>query len=240
MTELEHDHSEDAIRNRLAQELKPSYVRDWVYGGIDGAVTTFAIVAGVVGADLPARVILILGVANLVADGISMAAGNYSATKSEVDDLARMREVEKRHIALAPEGEREELRQIMAAKGLQGAALEEVVAALSSDEGLWIDTMLKEEYGMATVTRDPKMSALSTFVAFFLCGAVPLLPFLLGLPSAFTIAISLTACVFFAIGSLKSIWSLSPWWRSGLETLVIGLSAAGAAYGIGYLLKGLG
>ena len=101
---LEHDHSEDGIRVRLAEENRPNYVRDWVYGGIDGAVTTFAIVAGVVGAALSAKVILILGLANLIADGFSMAASNYSGTKTEVDDLERLREIERRHIALVPGG----------------------------------------------------------------------------------------------------------------------------------------
>ena len=66
--QLEHDHSESAIRRRLAEERRPNYVRDWVYGGIDGAITTFAIVAGVIGAALSSKVIVILGLAYLVAD----------------------------------------------------------------------------------------------------------------------------------------------------------------------------
>lgn len=239
MSSLEHDHSSSAIAERLSKERKPNYVRDWVYGGIDGAVTTFAIVAGVVGAEMSSGVILVLGLANLVADGISMAASNYSGTQSEVDDLARLREIEKKHIALVPEGEREELRQILAAKGLRGKALQEAVTTMSSDETIWVDTMIAEEYGVSTVLRNPLLSALSTFVSFFICGAVPLLPFVLGLPSAFLSAIILTSLVFFTIGSLKSMWSLAPWWRSGLETLAIGLFAAGAAYIIGDALKGI-
>lgn len=239
MQELEHEHTKTAIARRLAEENKPNYVRDWVYGGIDGAVTTFAIVAGVVGADLSSKVIVILGLANVVADGISMAASNYSGTKSEVDDVARLREIEKKHIALVPEGEREELRQIMAAKGLKGKALEEAVDAFSSDEEQWVNTMLTEEYGLSTTMRDPMKSALSTFAAFFLCGMIPLIPFVLSMPAAFTIATILTGGVFFAIGSLKSLWSLSPWWHSGAETLGIGLFAAGTAYYIGYALNGL-
>jgi hypothetical protein len=97
---LEHDHSEDSIRVRLAEDNHPNYIRDWVYGGIDGAVTTFAIVAGVVGAELATKVILILGLANLVGDGFSMAASNYSGTKTEVDDAKRnqmMKEAQRIH-----------------------------------------------------------------------------------------------------------------------------------------------
>ena len=112
-SDLDEEHTPAAIRERLAQLPKPSYLRDWVYGGIDGAITTFAIVAGVIGAELSARVILILGLANLLADGFSMAAGNYSATKSEVDDAKRLRAIEQHHIEAVPEGEREEVRQLL-------------------------------------------------------------------------------------------------------------------------------
>ena len=110
---MEHGHTAEEITQRLSEERRANYVRDWVYGGIDGAITTFAIVAGVIGAALSAKIIIILGLANLLADGLSMAASNYSGTKAEVDDMARLREVERRHIALTPDGEREEIRQMV-------------------------------------------------------------------------------------------------------------------------------
>ena len=88
---MEHGHSREAIARRLARPPSVSYLRDWVYGGIDGAVTTFAIVAGVVGADLSNRVVLILGLANVVADGFSMAASNFSGTRTELEEKAHLR-----------------------------------------------------------------------------------------------------------------------------------------------------
>jgi VIT1/CCC1 family predicted Fe2+/Mn2+ transporter len=235
---LEHKHTADAIRKRLLAGAKPNYLRDVVYGGIDGAVTTFAVVAGVVGASLSANIVIILGLANLLADGISMAAGNYSATKTEVDELERLRDMEYRHIAQDPDGEREEIRQIMAMKGLDGDTLEHAVEAITSDRERWVATMLFEEHGQSGTVRDPMTAAVSTFAAFIVCGAVPLLPFLL-LPyeAALPVALTTTSVVFFAIGSLKSRWSLARWWTSGLETLLIGLAAALAAYLIGYLLR---
>lgn len=235
---LEHKHTAEAIRLRLANGNKPNYLRDWVYGGIDGAVTTFAIVAGVVGASLSAHIVIILGLANLIADGLSMAASNYSGTKTEVDDRDRLREMEKRHIALDPAGEREEIRQIMALKGLDGATLERAVEAITSDRERWIAMMLAEEHGLSAVQRDPLKSALATFAAFVICGAVPLLPYML-MPTdrAMPLALTLTSVMFFAIGSLKSRWALTRWWISGLETLIIGLAAALAAFAIGYLLR---
>ena len=78
----DHKHTPEAIESRLSAGPQSSYLRDWVYGGMDGTVTTFAVVSGVVGAELPTTVILILGLANLVADGFSMAAGNYSGLSS--------------------------------------------------------------------------------------------------------------------------------------------------------------
>lgn len=237
---LEHDHSVSAIQKRLGQENKPNYLRDWIYGGIDGAVTTFAIVAGVVGAELSSRVILILGLANLLADGFSMAAGNYSATKSERDDIERIKEIESRHIDLEPEGEKEEVRQILQQKGLSGEALELAVKAITAKREVWVNMMLVEEYGLSLVQRSPLRAAASTFMSFIICGAVPLLPFVLGVQNGFAWATGLTAITFFAIGSAKSKWALAPWWRSGLEILFIGLGAAFVAYAIGALLRNAG
>ena len=107
---MEHSHHPRAIRERLEEGPKSSYLSDWVYGGIDGAITTFAIVAGVVGAELSTRVILILGAANIIADGFSMAASNYSGTKAELDDYRRHRDYEERQVERIPESERLEIR----------------------------------------------------------------------------------------------------------------------------------
>lgn len=236
---MEHDHSEQAIAERLAGDPALSYLRDWVYGGIDGAVTTFAIVAGVVGADLSSRVVLILGLANLVADGFSMAASNYSGTKTEHEEHAHLRGIEERHIEVVPEGEREEIRQIFRGKGFQGRDLERAVQVITADRDRWVDTMLAEEYGLPKVVRSPLKAAASTFASFVLCGAVPLAPFLLGAPASFEWSIVMTALVFFLIGSTKSRWSPVSWWRSGTETLAIGLGAAALAFLVGYGLKTL-
>ncbi len=237
--DIEHSHLEHEISERLAREKKPSYVRDWVYGGIDGTVTTFAVVAGVVGAGLSANIIFILGLANLLADGLSMAAGNFSATKSEIDDRERIRAVELRHIKETPEGEREEIRQILAGKGLSGVGLDEAVDAISSDEKTWVDFMLNEEYGLAATLRTPMAAAIATFAAFVICGAVPLVPFVFFGADMFYVSLLASGLVFFLIGAVKSRWALAPWWHSGLETFAIGMAAAGCAYGVGYLLQGL-
>ena len=236
---LSHEHSPEAIQRRLKKGPRPSYLRDWVFGGIDGAVTTFAVVSGVVGANLPHSIILILGAANLVADGFSMAAGNYSATKTEEEELAHIRRIEEHHIDVDPDGEREEIRQIFINKGFGGESLDQAVETVTVDRDRWVETMLVEEYGLSLETRTPMISAATTFAAFVLCGLVPLFPYLFGLPNPFAIAIGLNALTFFAIGSGKSRWAIIPWWRSGLETLLIGSGAATLAWTVGYLLRHL-
>ena len=187
---------------------------------------------------LPARVVLILGIVNLLADGFSMAASNYSGTKAELDDYRRLRAIEERHIALEPEGEREEVRQILAAKGLSGRNLDGAVDAVTRNEETWIALMLAEEYGLPASMRSPALAAASTFAAFLVCGAVPLLPHAAGAAEPFLPASIMTLLVFFGIGSAKSAWSPSSWWRSGSETLAIGAIAAAVAYGAGAMLAG--
>lgn len=235
--DLEHMHTPEAIRERLEGGPRQSYLRDWVFGGIDGAVTTFAIVAGVVGAQLSTRVIIILGLANLIADGFSMAAGNYSATKTEVQQLEHFRSIEYRHVQLDPEGEREEIRQIYAGKGFEGDDLRTVVGIVTAEKERWVETMLAEEYGLPMEIRSPWIASLMTFLAFVVCGSVPLLAWAARAENPFRWSMVLTGVTFFAIGSVKSRWSIRPWWVSGLETFAIGVIAAGTAWVIGAWLS---
>jgi len=236
---MEHEHTIEAIGERLSAGPRHNYLRDWIYGGIDGSVTTFAVVTGVVGAQLSPIIIVIMGFANLLADGFSMAASNFLGTKAEHDDMQRLEAIEHRHIELAPEGEREEVRQIFARKGFAGADLDRVVELITADRQRWVQTMLTDEYGLPQQARSPWLAALSTFSAFLICGLAPLLPFLLGMKSAIVFSTVLTGAVFFLIGSVKSRWSSASWWRSGLSTLMVGGIAAALAYVVGVLLKSL-
>ncbi len=236
--ELEHEHTAEAIQQRIAQ-VRHSYVRDWIYGGIDGTITTFAVVSGVAGAQLSPMIVLILGFANLAADGFSMAASNFLATRSEEEDYKYLEAVERRHIEIEPEGERAEVRQIYAAKGFTGDDLEKTVGIITSDKDRWVKTMLTEEYGLPSEIRSPVKAAFSTFTAFFICGLVPLLPYLVGGENAFRVSGIATGIVFFLIGSVKSRWSNASWYRSGFETFIIGAMAASLAYLAGVILAGV-
>lgn len=237
---LHHSHNPVDIAIRLAKGTKHSYLRDWIYGGIDGSVTTFAVISGVAGAQLPISTLLILGSANLGADGFSMAASNYLGTKSEEEELRRLRAHEFQEIRKIPEGEREEIRQILLKKGFTGEALNHAIETITSDPERWVEMMINDEYGLSSTVRSPGKSALFTFIAFVICGSIPLLPFIFRLDEPFLISSIATCTNFFLIGVLKSRRSLISWWKSGLQSLLVGGSAALIAYFAGKILSGLG
>ena len=145
----EHGHSQSEVEARIGAPPGRGCLRDVVYGGIDGSVTTFAIAAGVAGAGLSPVIIVALGLAHVLADGFSMAAGNYSGTKAELDHARRLRAVERRPLLEDPEGERREIREILRRKGLGGGVLEAAASAIAANEAAAIQLMLEGEYGLA-------------------------------------------------------------------------------------------
>jgi VIT1/CCC1 family predicted Fe2+/Mn2+ transporter len=239
---LEAQHSPDAIKLRLANAPAHGYLGDAVLGAIDGCVTTFAIVAGAVGAGFSGGVVIILGFANLIADGFSMAVSNYLGTKSERERIENIRRAEERQIEEIPEGEREEIRQIFMGKGFVGEVLEKIVATITANRRLWVETMVREEFGMAITGRRPAKAASVTFAAFVCAGILPILSFLvphLENDIRFRVSALLAAATFMLIGVVKGILLDRSIWRAGLETLLTGGGAAVLAYGVGAWLRHL-
>ncbi len=237
---LEAEHTPDTIRTRLGERRGQSHVGDAVLGGIDGCVTTFSVVAGAVGAGFESQVIVILGIANLLADGLSMALSNYSGTKVHRDELKQARRNEDRQIEEIPEGERAEVEEIYRRKGFQGETLDKIVQVITSDRQVWIETMLAEELHLQVEQRNPWRAALATFVAFLAVGLIPLLPYvvpLLAAEQAFRVSAVLTAAGFALIGAAKGIVLQRRVLRSTVETLLTGTAAAVIAYSVGYLLR---
>jgi len=117
-------------------------VSDFVYGGIDGAVTTFAVVAGVSGASLSSGIVLILGFANLFADGFAMAVGNFLGTKSYSEFVEKIRKSEEDSIRDNPTEERDEITEIYKSKGFSGKILKDTVGVITGNKKIWIDTMI--------------------------------------------------------------------------------------------------
>lgn len=238
--QLRRDHQLEAIKSRLTQAPETHHLPDAVLGAIDGCVTTFAIVSGAVGAGFSPTVAWVLGLANLLADGFSMAVSQYESLRAQCEFTDRVRRDEEYHIAMVPEGEREEIRQIFTRKGFRGPLLEAVVRIICQDKRLWLDTMLTEEHGLAKLNPSPWRSAAVTLLAFVTVGTVPLLPFALSggtMEAKFYWSAVLAAWVFFLIGIVKSKVFGGSLLRGGLRTLVTGGAAASLAYLTGYLLR---
>ena len=220
-------------------------LEEFVYGATDGAVTTFAVVAGVVGASLSPSIVLILGFANLLADGFSMAVGNYLATKARREYIEKARRREEWEIVNKVDQERQEVRDIYANKGFKDDLLEDIVRIITSRRKVWVDTMMREELGLIEDGRRPRDAAVTTFAAFNAVGLIPLLPFTIlyavgsitSVDDAFVYSVGFTAAAFFLIGIVKGRIVQRPLLRSGLSTLSIGAIAAAVAYVVGYLLN---
>ena len=237
---LESEHQPEAIALRLQRPPQSQNISDAVLGGIDGCVTTFAVVSGAFGAGFSPMVALVLGFANLIADGFSMAVSNYEASKAQHDFTADIRRSEGEHIDRIPEGEREEIRQIFQKKGFEGETLNTIVETICQDRELWIDTMLTEEHGIQITQPNPTKAGVVTFLAFISVGSIPLLPFLISsleITHQFIISAILAGIMFFLIGTLKSLFLNKPMLRSGLSTLLTGGTAASLAFLTGYLLR---
>ena len=220
------------------------YIGDMVLGGLDGIITTFAVVSGVAGAELGAQVLLIMGMANLLADGFSMGTGSFLSLKSEREYYKKEKEREAWEVEKFPEGEKRELFEIYRKQGYSAADAKKLVEINSKDPKRWVDTMMVEELGMLPDERTPIRSAAATFTAFVLAGSIPLLVYLFGLavpvPAATSFAVSLgmSAAALFALGAAKVVVTHRNPLISGLEMLIVGSLAAGVAYVVGILLKG--
>lgn len=218
------------------------YLPEFVYGGMDGIVTTFAVVAGAAGAGIDSSVVIILGFANLFADGFSMSVGSYLANLSEQHNYERYKRLEYHEVNHNPAEGQEEIRQIFIQKGLKGEALEAVVEAITSDKDVWVDTMMKDELNLTPGVRSPLSKAVATFISFNLVGLVPMVVYLVDFVSKlhcdlFLLSGLLTGLAFIGVGLLKSYIGEQPLWRGVLETFGLGAGAATLAYFAGNMLE---
>lgn len=221
-----------------------NYLREFVYGGIDGAVTTFAVVAGAVGANLDTSIILILGFANLLADGFSMSVGAYLSAKSEKENYQKHRAIEYWEVDNIPEMEREEVVQIYRAKGFEGELLERIVEVITSDRERWVDEMMKNELDMIEDSKSPFNIGLATLISFVLVGFIPLAFYVYDFVFESGISLFLwtsigTSVAFVVVGWLKSYVNQTPVLKSVWETLALGVVAALVAYLVGDVLDSI-
>ncbi len=218
------------------------YIAEFVYGGIDGSITTFAVVAGAAGANAEIKWVLIFGFANLIADGFSMSVGNYFSSKAEQDNYDKHEAIEYWEIEHLREKEIEEVREIYEAKGFKGQLLEDVVAQIISDKKVWVDTMMREELEMTREIKSPLSTAVATFISFNIVGLIPLLAYVVATftdvnPAAlFPISCVGTGLSLIFVGYMQGVVTDINKTKSILQTLALGGLAAAFAYFVGEIL----
>ncbi len=247
ITQAKQAHSGKLIKEQIREEDhssdKGQYLGEFVYGAVDGTVTTFAVVAGASGASLSSGIVIILGFANLIADGFSMAVGNFLSERAQSDFVRKERKREEWEIEHVPEGERQEIREIFSKKGFKGKDLDRAVEIITSDREIWVDTMMADELGLLESQKNPWKTAGVTYLGFIVIGIIPLLSYVLSYfvpffkEQTFTIAIIMTVLALFIIGIVKRYVTKKSLWKSALETVFIGGAAALIAYYIGFFLR---
>ncbi len=224
--------------------ISEDYLSEFVYGGVDGIVTTFAVVAASAGAGLEAGVILILGFSNLIADGISMGVSAYLAERSEVDQYRKKRRGVVTLLEKGVDKASKTISKQLKKYGFKGKELDKAAATIAESKHA-VDFIMKEEHVLAEEPQDASMIGFVTFVAFMIFGLVPLLAYLYdfateGPTTGLFLQTSVLAGFGFAIiGYMKSKVAHAPLVNSITETLVLGAVAAGAAYAVGNWLEPL-
>jgi len=234
------------LEEHLAREHRRTpvseYMREIVYGGNDGIVTTFAVVAGFAGAArdpatsaIPAVAVLLFGLANLFADGVSMSLGSFLSIRADQDVYAGEKAKEVHEIVNEPENEHAETIEILRRKGFTKSDAETLADIYRRNPSYWAEFMMRDELNMQNPESDrPLNVAVATFVSFILFGAIPLIPFILGLrENTFLYSVIFTACALLLLGNLRASVAHEKPYRGVLETLAIGAIAASVAYFVG-------
>ena len=219
-----------------------AHIKDIVYGANDGIITTFAVVTGAIGANLPISVVIILGFANLLADGFSMAASNFLGTKSEQALFKKEEYREHEEVQYMPEVEKDEVRGVFLNRGFSEKQSQQLVEIISLNKNFWIDFMMRYELGMDVPKEGNEWkAATATFLAFVIAGSFPLLPFVAFAGGSYLIAYSVaaTGISLFAVGSARTIFTKKSWFISGLEMLIVGGIAASVSYLVGYAISAI-
>lgn len=222
------------------------FLRQIVYGGNDGIVTTFAVVAGFAGlgaegaAAVGAIAVLLFGIANLLADASAMGLGEFLSARSEQDVYRATREKEFHEIKSNPAHERAEMIEILTERGMSGEDAASMTDILERNPELYTDMMMTYEIGMADPTdENPAMNGLATFLAFLVFGSIPLLPYFL-LPaeqSTFQLSVMATFVALSLLGLLRWRVTNETMLRCVGETVLVGGICAVIAYGVGIAFR---
>ena len=217
-------------------------LRDVILGGQDGLVNMLGIALGVVAAGGSTHVLVVTGIAAAITESISMGAVAYTSFRSDRDFYLAEQAREQREASTRPEEEREEIREIYAAKGFKGQLLEDVVSTITSNRETWISTMMNEELHLQPVAQQSLVrSAVVVTVATLVGHLIPIIPFMaVARAPAIVLAIALSAVTLFAVGVYSAKTLVGDWRKSGLQMVAIGLGAAAVGFLIGRLFHTVG
>jgi VIT1/CCC1 family predicted Fe2+/Mn2+ transporter len=213
------------------------YLRSVVYGFNDGLTANFGLVAGIVGASVEPRVLIVTGVAGALADALSMGASGYLAAKSEAEMAARQVAMEKVEMRLMPDIEERELAIILEAKGLAPDRATETAKAMMGDPKQALETKVQEELGIQPPAVTPLSDGLVTGSATAVGALIPLVPFFtMDAGTAIWVSLTVAMLAHFAIGAARSVFTGRGMLASGRDMFLVGFGVAAAGYFIGMLL----
>ena len=217
-------------------------LRDVILGGQDGLVNMLGIALGVVAAGGSTHVLIVTGIAAAITESISMGAVAYTSFGSDRDFYLAEMAREQSEISSRPEEEREEIRDIYAAKGFKGQLLEDVVSTITSNRETWVSTMMNEELHLQPVEQQSLVrSAVIVTVATLIGHFIPIVPFMvIARTAAIVLAIALSAVTLFGVGVYSAKTLVGDWRKSGLQMVAIGLGAAAVGFLIGRLFHTVG
>ncbi len=217
-------------------------LRDVILGGQDGLVNMLGIALGVVAAGGSTHVLIVTGLAAAITESISMGAVAYTSFGSDRDFYLAERTREQDEIEAQPDDEREEIKEIYAAKGFKGQLLEDVVSTITSNRETWVSTMMNEELHLQPVEQQSLVkSAVVVTVATLIGHLIPIVPFMVvARTPAIITAIALSAVTLFAVGVYSAKTLVGDWRKSGLQMVIIGLGAAALGFLIGRLFHTVG
>lgn len=216
-----------------------SRLSDVILGGQDGLVNVLGVILGVAAATQDARIVIAAGMAATFAESISMGAVAYTSTLAENDLYHSEKEREYRHIHLAPDVEVEEIRDIYRKKGFDGETLEKIVEVITSNQDVWVDVMMSEEFQMTPPERTKAFrSALIVGLSALIGSLIPMLPFFFwNVTLSIWLSIVIAALTLFVFGAYKARVTIGKPLRSGFQMAVIGTLSALAGYVVGLIFK---
>jgi vacuolar iron transporter family protein len=214
------------------------WLRPAVFGAMDGLVSNFALIAGVVGGTSGGHssAVVLAGLAGLAAGAFSMAAGEYTSVASQAEYTRAEIEVERREISLRPAAEEAELAQMYVDRGISPELAAAMAAQIHLDPELAVEVHTREELGVDPDNLpSPMVAAGSSFVSFAVGALLPVLPYLLGADTILP-ALVVSLLALFGCGALVSRVTTRSWWYGGLRQLLLGGIAAGLTFLIGDLV----